>query len=257
MILYYLLLALCLSQFYPTSFYWPTAYTYGTLFIFYWLPAYPNGSLLPSTGQLPIPTVPYHLLMTLCLSLLFSFNHLLTHCLYLWYYSTFYWLPVYPCGTVLPSTGSLSIPMVLYYLLLAPCYTFGTLLSSTVQLLLPMVFCYLLLAHCLSRIFTIPIVPYFFLIAPCLSLWLSFNHLLTHCLYLNYYSTFYCLPANPYGTILPSTGSLPIPMVLYYLLLAPCLYRWYATIFYCPTANTYGTLLSSTGLLPIPHFISF
>ena len=137
MILYYLLLALCLSQCYPTSFYWPTAYTYGTIFIFYWLPAYPKGSLLPSTGQLPIPTVPYHLLMTLCLSLLFSFNNLLTHCLYLWYYSTFYWLPVYPYGTVLLSTGSL---LYLWYSTIFYCpttNTYGILLSSTGPLPIP------------------------------------------------------------------------------------------------------------------------
>ena len=158
------------------------------------------------------------------------FYLLLTPCLPLWYFTTFYWLPA---------------------------YTFGTLLSSTVPLRIPMVLYYLLLAHCLSRVFTIPIVPYYLLMAPCLSLWFSFIHLLTHCLYLWYFFTFYWLPANPYGTILPSIGSLPIPMVLYYLLLAPCLYRWYSTIFYCPTTNTFGTLLSSTGSLPIPHFLSF
>ena len=57
--------------------------------------------------------------------------------------------------------------------------------------------------------------------------------------------------------IVPSTDPLPLPMVLYYLLLAPCLSLWYSSIFYCPTAYTYGILLSSTGSLPIPKILYY
>ena len=137
---YYHMLAHCLYLWYTTTFYWPTAYIYGTL--------------LPSTGLLLIPMVPNYLR--------------LAHILSLWCSTAFYWLlsiPVVLCifywitdctsVTLLPSSGSLLIPMVLYYLLLAhylflcTAYTFGTLLPSTGSLpILMVIYCHLL-ALCL------------------------------------------------------------------------------------------------------------
>ena len=151
---------------------------------------------------------------------------LLPNCLYLWYFTTFFWVPVYPYGTLLSFTGSLPIPMVLYHLLLVTAYTNGT-LSSTGSLPITMLFYY---------------------------------HLPDTCLYLLYPTTFYWLPDYPFGTLLPSTGSLTIPMLIYYLLLANCLSLWYSITFYWPIAYStivywlnayvYQTLLSSTGSLP-------
>ena len=115
--------------------------------------------------------------------------------------------------------------MVLYYLLLAPCLYLCVLISfSAPPLPITMELYYVLLAHCHS-------------------LW---------------YSTILCLPFYTFETLLPSTGSmripllpstgsLPIPMVLYYLLLTPCLSLWNSTTFYWPNAYTNGILLSSNG----------
>ena len=123
-LLFFILLAQCLYLWYSTI-YLHSAYLllffillFHCLYIwysivFYWLPAYPYDSLLPSTGSLSIPIVPYYLLLPPCLSLWFFYNHLLTHCLYLWYYSTFIWF-LQISNTIPPSTSSLSIPMVLY-----------------------------------------------------------------------------------------------------------------------------------------------
>ena len=88
--------------------------------IFFWLPAYHYGTLLPSTGSMPIPMI--------------LFYRLLAPCLYILYSTIFFWLPAYPYGTLLPSTGPLPIPMVFYYLPMAPAYPLGTLLSSTGQM---------------------------------------------------------------------------------------------------------------------------
>ena len=159
----------------------------------------------------------------------------------LWYSTTFYWLPVYTYGTLLPSTGYLPIPLVLYYLLLAPClslwnssifywptdYPYCTKLSSTNPLPVSMVLYYLLLA-------------------PCLSLWYS---IIFYCPTAYTYVTLLSsnVSCQPFGTLLTSTCHMPIPLVLYYLLLVPCLYLWYSTVFYCPAAYTYGTLLISNG----------
>ena len=141
MVLYYLILAPSLNLWYSPTFYWLSAYTYITLLpstglllllapclslwyssILYWLHAYKKGTLLsstsplpftmcctqlPSTGPLLIPMVPYYLLVA--------------PCLYLWYTTFFYWLTVYPYGTLLSSTDPLPIPRVLYYHLLASC----------------------------------------------------------------------------------------------------------------------------------------
>ena len=259
-VLFYLLLPTCLYLRYSTIFYWVHAFTYG--------------SLPPSTGSLPIPMVLYYLLLSHCPSLLYStffywfpaytygiYYLLLDPYLYLWYSSIFYWLPVYTYGTLLPSTAFLPIPMVLYYLLLAHCLSLCYSTTSTGSLPIPMVFYYLLLA-------------------PCLSLW--------------YYTIFYWPSAYHYGTLLHSscplataytndtllstTGSLPIPMEPFYLLLPSCLYLWYSLIFnwlhaynygiyhllldpylylwyssivYWLPAYTFGTLLPSTAFLPI------
>ena len=145
MLLYYLLHAPCLYLWYSTIFYCPTAYTFGTL--------------LSSTGFLPITTVLFHLLLALCLSLCYS--------------TIFSSIPAYTYGTLLPSTCSLTIPKVIYYLLLT---------------------------HCLS-------------------LWYSINFYWPTA----YSSLVYWLHAYPYEILLSSTDSLPIRMVLVYLLLAPCL----------------------------------
>ena len=160
---------------------------------------------------------------------------LLAQCLYLWYSYTFYWLPVYPYGTLLSSTGSLPITVVLYYLLLSHC----------LNLWYSIIFRWPL---------SIPLVPYYLLLAKCLYLWYS-----TVFFWLPAYS--YCtLPSSiwlPDGTLLPSTYSLPIPMLIYYLLLAPCLSLWYPTSFYWPTAYPFDTLLFSTGFLPISMILFY
>ena len=136
MILYYLLLAPCLSRWYSTIFYRPTAFHYGThlpstgplpisivlyyfllfscLFLwyttfFYWLTAYTYGSLLSSTDLLPITTVLYYHLLAPCLSLSYFTTFYWPHCLYLWYSTIFYLLPAYPYSSILPSTGPLSM----------------------------------------------------------------------------------------------------------------------------------------------------
>ena len=115
---------------------------------------------------------------------------LLAPCLYQWYSTTFYWLSAYNYGTLLPSTNSLPITLVFYYLLLITAYTYGTLVPFTGSLSIYMILYYLLLAHCLL-------------------LWNS--------------TIFYWLTAYNYGTLLSSTGFLPLPMVFFYLLLAHCL----------------------------------
>ena len=168
---------------------------------------------------------------------------LLAHCLSLWYYTIFYWLPAYSYGELLSSTGLLPIPMVLYYLLLTYCpylrystiiywhpvypcrtllpstsptaYTFGPLLSSTGSLPIPIVVYYLQLAHCL-----------------CYVTLLSSSDPLP---------IFYRLPTYPYDTLFSSTGPLPIPMVIFYWL----------------SAYTYITLLSFTVSLPIPMVLYY
>ena len=150
MILNYILLAHCISLLYCTIFYWPTAYPYGIL--------------LFSTGPQPIPMVHYyHLLVHWPIPMVLNY-HLLAPCLSLWYSSTFYWLPDYTDGTLLPSTYSLPIHMSLYYLLLAPClslwypssfnwptaYPYGTILPSIDPLHIPMILYYRFLTPCLS-----------------------------------------------------------------------------------------------------------
>ena len=129
-VLYYLLLAPCLSLLYSTVFYWVGFYTYD--------------ALLPSTGPLHILMVLYYLLLAHCLYLWYSTIFywplpismellsstapglsicylLLDPCFYLWYSTTFYWLPDYPYGTLLFSTGPFTITIVLAHLLLAHC----------------------------------------------------------------------------------------------------------------------------------------
>ena len=84
-----------------------------------------------------------------------------------------------------------------------------------------------------------------------------YDLLLAHCLYHWYSTTFYWLPAYPYGTLLHSAGPLPISLVLYYLLLGPCLSRWYSITFYLIPANIYGILLPSTDPPLIPLVLCY
>ena len=128
--------------------------------------------------------------------------------------------------------------MLLFYLLLAPCISYGTLLPSTVPLPISLVLYYLLLTPCLSLWYCIT----FYLVPAFTSSPMVFYYL-THCLSM-WYSTTFC-------------WALPVPMVLYYLLLAPCLFLWYSTIFYWLTSNTYDGLLSFTGPLPIPIVLNY
>ena len=89
MVLYNLLLPQGLFLSYFTTFNWLTAYPYGTLLSSTAYPygtyhlllytVYTNVTLLSSTGSLLIPILFYYLLLDLCL--------------YLWYSTTFYWLP--------------------------------------------------------------------------------------------------------------------------------------------------------------------
>ena len=145
MVIYYLLLAPCLYLWYSTIFFWLPAYPYGTLpTTFYWPPDYPHCTQLSSTGPLPVSMVLYYLLLAPCLSLWYS---TISPFLSMWYsifycpsantyvtllsskcsclslrYSTIFYGPIaYTNGTLLSSTGPLLIPMILYFLLLAPC----------------------------------------------------------------------------------------------------------------------------------------
>ena len=148
-------------------------------------------------------------------------------------------------GTLLSSTAFMSIPMVLYYLLLAhflslwyssifywiPAYTYGIILSSNGSLPIPTVLYYRLLATWPTAYSTILywllpklMILFYLLLAPCLYLWNS--------------TTFYCLPAYTYDILQSFTGFMPIPMVF--------------TTFYLIPTYIFGTLLSSTGYLHIP-----
>ena len=138
---------------------------------------------------------------------------LLAPCLSLWNSSTFYLPTDYPYCTQLSSTGPLHVSLVLYYLLLAPCLSRW---YSTIFYWLPSYPC-----GTLTSTVPLPI--------PMLLYYLPIAH------------------TYPFGTLLSSTGAMPIPIVLKCLLLVPCLYLWYSTVFYCPTAYTYGSLLSSNG----------
>ena len=162
-------------------------------------------------------------------------------CLYLWYSTIFYCPTVYTYGTLLPSTGSLSIPMVLFYLLLAPFLSLWYFTTFYWSLPISLELYYLLLDPCLylcySTIFywipavtydtllpssgslNILMVIYYLLLANCLSLWYS----ITFYWPTSYSTIVYWLHAYPYLTRLSSSGSLPIPMVLYHLLLDHCL----------------------------------
>ena len=128
------------------------------------LPASIFGTLLYSTALLPIRMPLYYLLLAPCLSL--------------WYSSIFYWLPAYPYGTLLPSTGHCLYQWNSTIFYSIPAYTYVNLLSST---------------------------------------------------------------AFTYDTLLPSSGSLNILMVIYYLLLANCLSLWHFITFNWPTA--YSTIV--------------
>ena len=127
------LLAHCLSQWYTTTFYWPTGYLYGTLLSTGPMVIY--GTLLSSSGPMDIPMVHYALLLANWLSLCYT--------------AIFYWPTGYLYGTLPSNVGplaiSLAICMVPYYLRLAHWlsvwyttlsywstgYLYGTIPSST------------------------------------------------------------------------------------------------------------------------------
>ena len=134
MLLYYLLLAPCLS--------------YGTLLPSTCPTANIIGTLLSSTDSLPVPVLLHYFLLRPCLYI-YTYGILLPstdHCLSMWYSATFCW--------------ALPVPVVLYYLLLAPCLflwystifywltsnTYGSLPSFTGPLPIPIVLYYLHLA---------------------------------------------------------------------------------------------------------------
>ena len=122
MVLYYFLLANCLSLWYSSSFYWPTAYTYRTLLPFTGPLSCPYSIHLSYTGSLTFHMVLFHLLMALCLYIWYSYTF--TGSLLIPMELTiFYCLPVYTYNTLLFSTGPLPKPMVLYFVPLCPCLT--------------------------------------------------------------------------------------------------------------------------------------
>ena len=118
-VLYYLLLAPCLSPWYSSIFYCLPAYPYGTYHLLL-ATVYTNVTLLSSTGSLLIPMLFYYFL--------------LDPCLYLWYSTTFHWLPDYPLGNLLSSSDPLPITMILFYLLLAHCLLYYRLLAPCISL---------------------------------------------------------------------------------------------------------------------------
>ena len=120
-LLYYSLLAHCLSLWYFTSFFWSTAYAYVTL-----LSVHTHVTLQPSTGSLPISLVLFYLLLAHCLYLCYFttvylttayaylppismvlYFHLPDPCLSIWYSNIFYLPTAYHFGTLLPSSGPL------------------------------------------------------------------------------------------------------------------------------------------------------
>ena len=225
MVLYYHLLAFCLSLWYSTIGLMAPCLFLSYSFTFYCVPAFTYDTKIPSTGPLSISMVLSCLYIWLLLPFSGSltipmvlFYFLVSPCRYLWYSTIFYFLPAFTYDTLLFSTGYLPIPLILYHILLAhrlslwystmfywpTAYSYGTL----------MVLYYLLLAHCLYLLYTTT-----FYWPTTLSLWYS--------------TIYYWLPAFPYGTLPLSNASLPIPMVLFYLLRAPCRYLWYFTFFYC------------------------
>ena len=122
LVLYYLLLTPCLFLWYTIIFYFVPAYTcipmvsYYLLLThflylrysitFHWPTAYPSGTLLPSAGP--------------CLSLwYYTIFYWLPVYSYVWYSTIFYWLSSNTYATLLSSTGPLPITIVLYYLHLA------------------------------------------------------------------------------------------------------------------------------------------
>ena len=72
-----------------------------------------------------------------------------------------------------------------------------------------------------------------------------------HMLHLWYTSITYWPTGFTYGTQLSPTGSLAIPLVLYYHLLCHWLYFWYFTITSWPNGYAYSILLSHPGSIAI------
>ena len=143
----YLLLALWLSLWYTTIFYWPTGTPYVRLLSSPGPVAQSYGTLPFSTGPLAVSVVHYYILLAHWLSLWYTliflwptgpsyctqlsstsplpphvsvvhYYLLLTHWLSLWYITIFFLPTGYLYGTLLPSTGPLAISMVHYYHLL-------------------------------------------------------------------------------------------------------------------------------------------
>ena len=186
-------------------------------------------------------------------------NHLLlTHWLFLWYTTVFYWPNGPLFGTHPSSIGPLALPVVHYHLLLAhwpslcdatifsrpSCLvlwytTFfywstgclcGTLLSPTCPLAVSMVHSYLPLVHWPFLLYT---TIFYWPTGPHMSLW---------------YTTIFYWPTGYLYDALPSSSCpLAISMIHYYLLLAHWLSLWYTTICFWPIGCLCGALLSSIG----------
>ena len=134
MLLYYLLLAPCLSYgtLLSSTDSLPVTVVLHYLLLGPCLYLYTYGILLPSTDPLPIPKVLYYLPLAHCLSLWYSstfcwalpvhmvlYYLLLAPCLFLWYSTIFYWLTSNTYATLLSSTGPLPLTIDLYYFHLA------------------------------------------------------------------------------------------------------------------------------------------
>ena len=205
-----LLLALWLSLWYTTIFYWPTGPPYVRLLSSPDHVAQSYGKLPFSTGPLAVSVVHYYLLLAYCLSLWYTliflcptglsyctqlsstvllpphvsvvhYYLLLVHWLSLWYTTIFYWPTGYPNGTLPSPISLLAIPMIYYYLRLV---------------------------HWISKLYTtsISVLHYYLLLAHRISQW--------------YTTLFYWPAVYLYGTLPFPIGSLAIPMLHCYLPLA-------------------------------------
>ena len=252
----HLLLALWLSLWYTTIFYWPTGPPYVRLLSSPGPVAQSYGTLTFSTGPLAVSVVHYYLLLAHWLSLWYTliflwptgpsyctqlssssplpphvsvvhYYLLLTHWLSLWYITIFFLPTGYPFVTISSPIGPL---LSLWYTTIffwPTANPYGTRHSPTGPLDISMVHYYLLLAHWIALWFT-PL-----LLAHLLSLWYTT---------LSYWPTGYLS-----GTLLSSTGLMVISMVHYPLLLAHWISLLYTSIFYWPAGYLFGTIPSPIG----------
>ena len=211
---YYLLQGHWLSLWYTTIFYWPIGPPFGTLQSSTCHLAIFMVHLVSSTGTLVITMVHNRLLLTHWLYLwsttIFYWPNgplcgthylMLVQWLSLWYTTIFYWPTGTPYGTLLSFPGQVA-------------HSYGTLSFSSSSLAVSVVHYYLLLAHCLFLWYTL---IFYWPIGP------------PYCT--QQFSTGQLAPIYLCGTLLSSTGPLAISMVHYYLLLAHLLSLWYISTF--------------------------